>query len=34
LLGALLLNERLVPLDGLALVVIALGLWLVARREG
>lgn len=33
LLGALLLNERLVPLDGVALVVIALGLWLVARGE-
>ena len=33
LLGALLLHERLVPLDGLALVVIALGLWLVARVE-
>jgi drug/metabolite transporter (DMT)-like permease len=34
LLGALLLHERLVPLDGVALVVIALGLWLVARGEG
>jgi drug/metabolite transporter (DMT)-like permease len=33
LLGALLLHERLVPLDGVALVVIALGLWLVARGE-
>jgi O-acetylserine/cysteine efflux transporter len=33
LLGALILNERLVPLDGVALVVIALGLWLVAHGE-
>jgi len=31
LLGALLLGERLVPLDGLALVVIATGLWLATR---
>ena len=31
LLGALLLHEPLVPLDGVALVVIALGLWLVTR---
>src|SRR6184192_858164 len=29
LLGAVMLHERLVPLDGLALVVIATGLWLV-----
>lgn len=33
LLGALLLGERLVPLDGVALLVIAAGLWLVARAE-
>ena len=31
LLGALLLGERLVPLDGLALLVIATGLWLATR---
>jgi drug/metabolite transporter (DMT)-like permease len=31
LLGALLLGERLVPMDGVALAVIATGLWLVAR---
>lgn len=30
-LGALLLGEALAPLDGVALVVIAAGLWLVAR---
>jgi drug/metabolite transporter (DMT)-like permease len=30
-LGALLLGERLVPLDGLALGVIATGLWLATR---
>ncbi len=30
LLGALLLGEPLAPLDGLALAVIALGLWLVS----
>lgn len=34
LLGALILHERLVPLDGVALIVIALGLWLAARGEG
>jgi drug/metabolite transporter (DMT)-like permease len=34
LLGAALLHERLVPLDGVALVVIALGLWLVGRGDG
>ena len=33
LLGALLLHEQLVPLDGVALLVIALGLWLVARER-
>ncbi len=31
LLGALLLGERLVPLDGVALLVIATGLWLATR---
>ena len=31
LLGALLLGEPLVPLDGVALAVITLGLWLVTR---
>ena len=31
LLGALLLGEQLVPLDGVALVVIATGLWLATR---
>lgn len=31
LLGAALLNEQLTPTDGLALVVIATGLWLAAR---
>jgi drug/metabolite transporter (DMT)-like permease len=31
LLGALLLGEQLVPLDGAALVVIATGLWLATR---
>ena len=31
LLGALILDEPLAPLDGLALAVIASGLWLVGR---
>jgi drug/metabolite transporter (DMT)-like permease len=31
LLGAILLREQLVPLDGVGLLVIAAGLWLVAR---
>jgi len=31
LLGAILLGEPLTPLDGASLVIIATGLWLVAR---
>lgn len=34
LLGAALLGERLVPLDGVGLVVIATGLLLVTREAG
>jgi hypothetical protein len=32
LLGAVLLHEPLVPLDAVALLVIGVGLWLVARE--